>query len=393
MANKTVTAKMIQFIIDRHNEGKSWETVAAEVSKEFKEKKTAEAVRSLYRYYANFYESTDGEVKVKSLQAITRLRKTNSVTARENRAILEHLDEQSDVIEEISAVIKKMKGVKIPAARKSVRSGKTKMIMEVMLSDIHYGLRTSTYSTAIARQRIAKMAQVCIDEYHRHSVNYNVVGFVYLVNGDIIQSATMHPDSGNSCDSTNPEQVANAVESLFMDFIVPMSQLGVPTRVIATPGNHDRYESSRITANPGRGYLTHAIYRSLELLCKQTKIKNITWTIPDEGFVVYDIFGRWFLVEHGDMVKGPTPIALENQISRRSAQTDKNIIGIRIGHFHSPSAIDLGRFVINGTVSSDDHYATGLGFKSITAQAINFYCETNNRRTPYYYTFFVNLED
>lgn len=390
--SKSYTAKQIQFIIDLKNEGTSWECIAAAFNEDFKDCKTAEAVRNTYRKYNNFYETTDGEVKVKSLQAITRLRKANSLTARENRAILAHLDEQSDVVEHIAALIQKMGKMKIAVAKKPKATSKTKMIIELLVSDTHFGLKTASFNTTIARERMRKYVDVVIKEYYRHLANYNVVGFQILFNGDLIQSATMHPDSAYSCDSTNPEQVANTIESLFKDLLVPVAQLGVPIKIIGTSGNHDRYESSRITTNPGCGYLTHIIYRSMKLLGEQAGFKHVSWSIPDEAFAVYEIFGRYFLVEHGDLLKAPSPQSIENQIARRSSQVDKNIVGIRLGHFHSSATLDMGRAVINGTLSSDEHYGAGLGFKSITSQAITFYCETT-RRSPYFYTFFANLED
>jgi hypothetical protein len=392
MSAKRTDAAKIQAIIELRESGLQWTEVAEEFNSKFKDNKSAEAVRLLYNRYADFYEIDDEKVRVKSLQKIKRTRDSSALNARENRAILSFLNEQEDIVDQISTVVAGLKNFKLKTSTPPKSTGKTKMVMEAMISDTHYGLKTPTFNSQIARQRMRKYADVFISEYRRHLANYDVIEFVVLLNGDIIQSATMHQDSAYACDSTNPEQVANAIESLFTDFLAPVAALGVKTRVIATPGNHDRFESSRITANPGRSYLSHTIYRALQLLTQQAGMKHISWQIPHEAFAVYDVFGRWFLVEHGDLVKGPTPAALEAQIARRSSQTDRTIIGIRLGHFHQPTTIDLGRFVINGTLASDEHFAMGLGFKSITSQAINFYVETT-RKTPYYYSFFANLED
>lgn len=393
MSNKKTDAAKIQAIIELRESGLQWTEVAEEFNEKFNDTKSAEAVRLLYNRYADFYEVDDEKVRVKSLQTIKRTRDSSALNARENRAILNVLNEQEDIVDQIKTVVANLKDFKFkPQTPAKAKGGKTKMVMEAMISDTHYGLKTPTFNTQIARQRMRKYADVFISEYRRHLANYDVIELVVLMNGDIIQSATMHQDSAYACDSTNPEQVANAIESLFTDFLLPVAALGVKTRVIATPGNHDRFESSRITTNPGRAYLSHTIYRALQMLSQQAGMKNVSWQIPQEAFAVYDVFGKWFLVEHGDLVKGATPAALESQIARRSSQTDRNISGIRIGHFHQPTTIDLGRFVINGTLASDEHFAMGLGFKSITSQAINFYVETT-RKTPYYYSFFANLED
>jgi hypothetical protein len=147
----------------------------------------------------------------------------------------------------------------------------------------------------------------------------------------------------------------------------------------------------RPTVDPGVTYFTYAIYKAIEQLAKVAKLENVKFNIPTESYLVYNIFGSDFLVEHGDAMKGGTAKELEAQINKRSVQTDKLIKGIRVGHFHNDMVANIGRYIKNGSPVSDDHYGNLLGYKSRPCQLINYYVETD-RDTPYYHTLVVNLE-
>ena len=185
----------------------------------------------------------------------------------------------------------------------------------------------------------------------------------------------MHKDSGESCDLTNAEQIAVATRSLYEDVLLPIALAGKPVKVIALAGNHDRERSERVTVKPGKGYYTHSIYKALELVCEHTGLDNVEFIIPDDAYYVYDVFGSKYAVEHGDLIKGDSITALENQIMRRAAQHNVILDGIRIGHFHHTMVSDLGRHIINGSPTSNDHYGDGLGYRSVPAQLINIYME------------------
>jgi len=148
------------------------------------------------------------------------------------------------------------------------------------------------------------------------------------------------------------------------------------------------------TVNPGRAYLTHTIYESIKMLTEVAKMKNISWDIPNGEFGIYEMFGSWFVVEHGHApgIK-PNAGALERQLLQRSNQVNKILQGIRIGHYHDPMISGLGRHIVNGSTVSDDHYGAHLGYKSYPCQIMSFYTETDKRSSSYYYSFQISLEE
>jgi hypothetical protein len=127
------------------------------------------------------------------------------------------------------------------------------------------------------------------------------------------------------------------------------------------------------------------------LICKQSGFTNVTFNIPNEAYCVYEIFGKHFLLEHGDNAGKGARKDLETVISAKSVQTGKLLAGIRIGHFHNEKIGSLGRYIVNGSTVREDPYGNHLGFKSRPCQLINYYVETD-RSTPYYHSLIVNLE-
>ncbi len=389
----TYTDEQIRFIISLRKAKTPW----VELSAKFKETFGIEkSIRTLSRVHAKFrdYDFSNEEM-ISNIRSTYSARKRNSKLSKEVKVLADTLNGTDDILTEIKRVIgeEKLKPIKISKVPKKDRK-KTNLAIEVLLSDIHIGIKTKTTDTEITRKRIAKIASMVIEEKERLSKNYNVTKIQLLLNGDIIQGNKLHPDSSESCESTDPEQMADAIRILFWDLITPLAQTGIKIDVVGICGNHDRQDKNRPTVNPGKAYLTYTIYESIKMLTEATKMTNVSWDIPEDEYGIYEMFGSWFVVEHGHAsgIK-PTSSALENQLLKRSNQANKILQGIRIGHFHSPLIGGLGRHIVNGSTVSDDHFGNLLGYKSYPSQIISYYTETKNRSSSYYYSFIMSLEE
>lgn len=387
------TDQEIEFIIkQKENLGKTYREIAIEFNELFQPlmKKTPKAIENTYNRYKDIDFSS--AVFVKNLKDVNSAKEKAKNTSKENSLLLSYIQTQEDLVDQIDKLIesKNFKKIKIPKFKPDKK--KMNMAMEALLSDLHFGLKTKTYDLNVLRSRMQQYTSVYMREYDMKKKHYNVNLHNILLNGDLIQSATMHKDSGKGCHLTNAEQISEAIDGIFEDIILPIAGLGSNVRIIGMSGNHDRERPERFTVDPGTSYYTYTIFRSLKKLIEVKGLTNIEFIIPDEGFYIYDMFDRHFLVEHGDALKKGTTEAMETLLMKRSAQRGLLLHGIRVGHFHNDLCASLGRYIINGSTVSDDHFGNMLGYKSRPTQFINFYVDTKKRETSYYYSFPVNLE-
>ena len=367
-----------------------WKEITEEMNEQFTEKRTLNATRKAYKRFQD--DDVTDDTLIKNIKSTASAKKTASKLRKENKVIVDNLIGFDDVIQAIES-LKKIKLVK-PKLKKPLKKSKKKkgMIMEALLSDLHYGLKTKSFDASVLRYRMQKYTRAFIKSKDRAEKSHNIELFRILLNGDIIQSTSFHgAKSEAACDLTNAEQLAVAVESLYFDVILPLAEEGYPVEIIGMSGNHDRFHPDKFTIDPGKHYFTWSIYKGLENMCKAAGLKNVKFIIPLKAYHVYDCFGSKFLVEHGDLIKKGSPESLEKQLMQRSAQVGVILKGIRIGHFHNDFVGNVGRYIVNASPVSDDHYGDCLGYVSRPAQLINYYVDTDERDTSYFHTFVVNL--
>lgn len=277
---------------------------------------------------------------------------------------------------------------------KNVKSKRKKnMTIELMLSDIHYGKLTDTFRLDICRNRMKELTNVFISEVQQKQKTFNIDQLVLALIGDIIESFTMHGmESAVSCEFGNSRQVQEAIESLFYDVIVPVSELGIPMVLPCVPGNHDRSDIKKTMNNPGENNLSWIIYKMLETLTKAHGIKNAKFIITKDSYVVLDVYGSNVLYEHGDELRNVQKGTILNHIEKRGRQVKKQIHMARFGHWHEYVCFNRGQAIINESVCGQDSYAKVKGFSSTAGQTINFYVNTKERPTSFYYSFPVYLD-
>jgi len=392
-AYTTWSPELIADVLHLRARGLAYATIAEQLAESHNVNMTAEAVRHIVRKNKDQAEFDPADADVETLRAVRRTQRTNASVAKQNRAILDHLNEQQDIVAAINAAASTVARRPKVKVRKSKQSSKTKMTIEMLVSDVHFGKKTETFNHAVCRRRLQHYTAVTIGEIERANKNFDVEHLIVGLLGDIIESSTIHgPESQVGCEFNSSEQLQVAIESLMLDVLEPVAQLGIPITVIAVVGNHDRLEQNKTYNMPGRNGLTWVIYKTLEMMCNRAGYTHMKWVIPEGIYTTIDIYGTTVLVEHGDFIDGGLSAkAFNSHIVKRSLQLGKSIRCLRIGHWHTFSNFDNGAVIVNASVPGNDSYADVRGYNSSAGQAISLYVKTKNRQTSYYHTLLVQL--
>lgn len=372
--------------------GMSWDEIAKKYNRKFNTNKSSNSLRHVYRAYKDFFNLSEKDVDINTLKEIARTKRNNSKTQRQNKLILDQLIKEQDVLEDIKLLVSDLnKKPKIKVKRLFSKKKKS-MTIEALLSDIHYGKKTQTFDLEICRRRVQHFTSVLLREINDNNKRFNVDRLIVALLGDIIESATMHGvESSRGCEFGNSRQVQESIRSLFEDVMIPLAQTGIKIDVVCVTGNHDRTEHNRTYHNPGEENLTWIIYKTLEMLCKQSGFTHIKFDIPVGPYATLDIYGKVCLYEHYDNAKANSRQALYKLMMDRANQTKKVVSFMRGGHFHEATAFGRGTIITNGSVCGQDSFADVKGYDTEATQTINYYIETKTRPTPFYQTFPVYL--
>lgn len=384
----------IAFILHQKNVSKrSFDEIAAKYNKKYGVSLTQLDIQQSYLKYKNMFNDTGDDWNVKKLKEIFKTKKSNSYTAKENRTILQQWNDQDDILEAIKAAAKEVNKTKFNSLKLPKSKKKLGMTKELLLSDIHFGKLTDTFNLEVCKKRLEEVVHATIGEINRDIKDYNLDEIVIGILGDIIENYSMHVlESAKGCEFGNARQVYEAMVNIYKIVIVPLSQLGVPMRIICVTGNHDRDGSQRTFHNPGEENFTYIIYNGLKNFCELAGIKNVKFDIPTVPWATFQIYDNHVLYEHYDNCKNADRKGLEGLMTRRANQLGIPFDYMRGGHYHEPTSFRNGRMQINGCLTGNDSYASVLGYNAEASQTLNTYINTPNRRYKMYRSFNILLE-
>lgn len=387
----------IAFIINlKDTTDLTWVEVTEKYNKKFRKDKNFEALKKCYQRYVNYFDSQDNHIR--TLKQIHRTKKNNSYTAKENKTILEQWVERDDLLETIENTVKNiaLKKYTVPKYLNKNREKKN-MTLELLFSDVHYGkyidnIDGNFVDLKVIRDRVKKIAESVIKEIHRENKSFNVERVVLALLGDIIENADFHgQESEKGCEFSTSRQVQEAINSMFYDLILPIAMTGIEIVVPCVTGNHDRIGQSKTYQKPGEDNLTFIIYSTLEMLCKQSGLKNVQFQISKGLYTTIQIYGNNVVYEHGDELKNLNRDTMANQMAKRQVQLGRVVHFFRVGHWHEPVQYGQGRMMVNGSVPGQDDYADSKAFCSEAVQIMNYYVETNKRNTCFFRSFPIYL--
>lgn len=373
--------------------GMKYVKIANKMQKQYGVETNPDQIRYICRKYKHLLEVGDVVADIKILKENARVKRNNSHKAKENKTILEALNNQEDLL---SCLKRLVKDINFPVLPKPVKrkkdKGKKGMTLELMLTDLHIGKKTDTFDLEVARQRLRDYIAVVHDEIDRYSYFYNMDEIVVFLGGDIIENSIMHgPESVVGCEFQNPEQVRWCIELLYTEVLLPLIASGIPLHIVCITGNHDRQEQNKTFHLPGKNSLSWVVYQTLKMLVGRLNMSRITWDIPESIYTTYSIYQDNVLYEHGDHIKGRTKEVYAKHMSARSVQVGKIISGIRLGHWHEYLCFDNGKAIVNSSLCGQDSYSETKGYDSKPGQVINYYVDTENRSSAFYHSFLVQL--
>jgi len=330
----------------------------------------------------------------KDLAEIKKQKDVQSYINKLEKDLGEKINFEQRVLNTLERSIRSIKPIKYKVPNRKILKSNEKMTMELMISDVHYGKKTSSFNLEVCRKRIKNLGKKFLSEMEfKKKQGYDVERVIIAMIGDIIESYTMHgSESSLSCEFGNPKQIQSAIDSLFDDLILPIAMTGVDVVVPAVAGNHDRTEVNRTFNNPGENYMTWVIYNSLRRYCELSNLTNVKFDIPTDGFTVLNVYGDNILYEHTDVLKSISKINLYKLMENRSKQLRTRIDMIRGGHWHEYVCFDRGLAIINESVCGQDSYAKIKGYNSKSGQTINFYVDNKSMPNSFLYSYPVYLE-
>ena len=398
MIEKWLENEIAYIINQKETTDLTWVEITNKYNKKFRKERNFETVKKCYQRYRNYLREEDNHIK--TLKKIHSVKKSNSYTAKENRTILDEWLKRDDLLETIENTMKKfsLTKYKVPAKPRKSKTKKN-MTLEALISDVHYGkyvdhIEGNFVNNEVIRERVRKVASSIIKEIKRESVAFNVERVIIAMIGDIIENADFHgKESMKGVEFSTSRQVQESINSLFYDLLLPVAQTGVQVDVPAVTGNHDRISESKTYHKPGEDNLTYVIYKTLELLCKQSGLKNVKFQIADKLYTDVDVYGNTIVYEHGDELKNLNRDTMNNQMGKRQVQLGKVIHFYRVGHWHEPVTYGQGRMMVNGSVPGQDSFADSKGFSSEPIQILNYYVETDKRDTCFFRSFPIYLRN
>lgn len=299
---------------------------------------------------------------------------------------------QKQTLESVQKAIKEIKWNKVKVAKPKLNKHKKSMTLELMISDIHIGKVTKDFSLPVAKSRLQELVKVFMEEYYKESKDFNVKEIILALIGDMLESYTMHGlESAKNCEFGNAEQIRWAIELVMAELIDPLAALGVPMRIPAICGNHDRVEKEKTMSEPGKHYMSWVVYHSLRMISSAKGYKHVEFIIPETSNCVLAVYNSNIIYEHGDNLKATDRRGLESFISKRAIQHGKILHMMRSGHWHEYLALGRGKFIINESLCGQDGYSETMGFDSHAGQTINYYVETKERPNCFYKSFPVYL--
>lgn len=241
-----------------------------------------------------------------------------------------------------------------------------------ILSDWQLGHKTRTFNSEVAKERLQRLlkATLKIIALHRNAYPIRTINLFLL--GDFIQSEKVgYMVDLSELEAILIDQVYGQAVPLLTSYIQEISKHFDKVCVYCVRGNHGRGEKG----SSEKTNWDDVIYYTL-----QTEFRNdprIKIVIAREFYQIVDIFGKKFLLVHGDQVRGGSygiPLyALLQRMLRWATAMPFQWDVLCVGHWHNFAYLEQnGQYlIVNGTLVSDDEYVRKTyGWNSSTSQTL-----------------------
>jgi len=307
-----------------------------------------------------------------------RLRTAQRTNSQLRRTLNNTVDIERHIPDMIESVKKATASLNTPRSvhrTAYVADTEEEAIYEVLLSDYQIGKIGQYYNSELAEKAMIKYGSELMRIINKNRYNYKSKKIVLALLGDLVEDHMKHGvQSATSTDCGLSEQMAKAIEHLWVYVVQPLSALGINMEVMCIAGNHGSSQHKGMDVfKAGLYSYDYTMYKSLEGYCKVSGYDHVKFLIPEGMFGYTDIFGRYVVYSHG-YTHGCTEKNLEDERARRSNQLKRYVEYYRCGDMHHVCNYDNGKLVVNGAFFGADtegqEYSGVLGFSSIPAQVM-----------------------
>lgn len=267
--------------------------------------------------------------------------------------------------------------MRAPSYKAPSRAGKGDRILNLLLSDLHFGARLTgrqtpgRYDATIEARRFGR---VLTEVAHYKEQHRDETALQVYLNGDIFDGILHGP--------YDAEPLAMQMTLVLHYLIQGVGYLSRHfRRVIVTilGGNHERNPLK----HPGRAMsdkwdnFLFPIAHALKLAMRD--VKHCRVDIPETPYALIPLHDRWMYLTHGD-----THLALGNPgktiaMSRIAAKMNEINATLRygkrfdifaVGHLHQPlmMPMEAGTLIVNGALIPANGYADANGYSSVCGQ-------------------------
>jgi hypothetical protein len=363
-----ITEAEVAYIVELKDKGFTWGEVAEKVTKKFGIQRTHDSVRNSYRRYSEL-ENTPTSV-IRNIKDAYRARKAKSVTAKDNKTLVENQIKQEDFLQEFESLLKKNKPI-LYKPSKTTSKKKTERVVVMHLSDMHFQAQIDAqemgglnkYGSAEEARRLALFTREVADYKLQHRAETELL---IAINGDILQGV-IHDLESTPAITTQ----VSATMHLLGQSISYLSNYFKKVKVVCTSGNHERMmhksNKGRQTRQKWDSYST-IVYAGLKMALASHK--NVEFVVPETPYAYLKVLGHNFFITHSDTVLniGYPGKSVDIQRAKNVINDLKEGIGdidvVLVGHVH----VDCKNILPNGTVlmsngsmSGIDEFALSLG--------------------------------
>jgi len=237
----------------------------------------------------------------------------------------------------------------------------------LVMTDIHYGKKTSSFNRDVCRKRINRIADKVTSINSLLTGQYKFDELVIFLLGDVNDGNDIYPGQANHQECSNVEEQAWEFAEFYARFVRRLLPLYPKVRIETVPGNHGR---------SGRGVHEGAnwdivAYRYLGHHLRNDNVPVIVGT-GDSLFVrKVKVRKHNYLLFHGHQVKGSfagiPSYGLSTRVLRWATTKYSPFNMALCGHFHSYFNWDVNDvdMLMSGTCVTDDLYSLDqLGWAS-----------------------------
>ena len=272
------------------------------------------------------------------------------------------------LIESLEGAIKPLKfEVKAPF-KSHVIEDTDEEVAVLVLSDLHFGKKTSYYNTTIALERFNKTIDNFIKVVMQQKKSIPINKICLLLTGDIVDGENIFPTHNHHIDSPVLSQVFDTAP-VFVERIAELASMFEEVSIHCVRGNHGRVSKH----NHEDTNFDLFYYKVLEIALRD--VENVKFNVCRGWSHIVEVNGVKILQYHGHQIKMTLNLpwyGITTRVSRWASTEKLADFDVAIqGHFHAASILRWNNKLIitNGTIVDGDDFALEfLGLESSQSQ-------------------------